>query len=321
MPLDALAALELRLGRSGQAPVDLSIRLDRSTARRLPAAALPSHLTRFACGGRRGAWRGVRWLWLEYDLDGAPGAGGGLPLPSAAADLAPEAPDPLASGLFAALAGRRIPASHRRALERALRALPRGARTRYAFSMLSRPGRPERIEIGGLSFDAVRRLVERLAGADAGRAVGELRPLTADAEPHHLALDVGEEVRPRFGVNCSFRRLPRREPRWRTLLDGLVAAGLCRPEERDALSDWTGAETLWSACPRWPDGAGLGDAVARALSHVKLIAVPGRAPEAKAYLMVQLLRSSARSTFGRAGCRDDPARFTLPRSVGAGGPP
>ena len=57
---------------------------------------------------------------------------------------------------------------------------------------------------------------------------------------------------PRVGMEGSFSRLPRREPRWRELLDRLVARGLCPPEKRDALLAWPGYDTFWSASGAWP---------------------------------------------------------------------
>lgn len=288
LPLTCLAALELRLGRADRSPVDLSVRLGPGDAVALRPAARPPHLARFIDGWSHGAWPAVAWLWLEYDLD-QPLARDRPPLPNVVAALAPGSSEPLSSGVLDALAGRPTPAAWRRRLRRCLDALPAGSRLLYVFSMLSRPGRPARIEIGGLAFDTLLRYLERVAGVEMARRAAELRPLTGGAEPHHLALDVAEEVEPRFGVDCSFPRLPRQDGRWRGLLDGLVGAGLCRAEEREALLAWTGYDTFRTGFAHWPPSAGLGDVVARALSHVKLVSLPGRPPEAKGYLMLRVL--------------------------------
>lgn len=288
LPLTCLTALELRLGRADRSPVDLSVRFGAGDALALRPAARPPHLGRFIDSWSHGAWPAVAWLWLEYDLD-EPLPRDRPPLPNVAAALAPGAPEPLASGVLDALAGRPTPAAWRTRLRRCLDALPAGSRLLYVFSMLSRPGRPARLEIGGLTFDALLRYLERVAGAEMARRAEELRRVAGGAEPHHLALDVSEEVEPRFGIDCSFPRLPHRDGRWRGLLDGLVGAGLCRAEEREALLAWTGYDTFRTGFAHWPPSAGLGCAVVRGLSHVKLVSVPGRPPEAKAYLMLQLL--------------------------------
>lgn len=292
LPLDGLTALELRLGDARAAPVDLAVRLDARTARRLAPAARPRHLGHFLRGWCKGGWPSVRWLWLEYDLDGSSDAPGRLPPPSVAAALAPGAPDPSSSGLLAALAGGAPSAVESRCIRRCLAALPPGARLLYVFSMLSRPGRPARLEIGGLSFAALVRYLDRVAGGEAARRAAALRELTAGAEPHHLAFDVGEEVAPRFGIDCSFPRLPHRETRWWELVDGVVDAGLCRREEGEALLAWTGFDTFRTAFVAWPASAGLDRSLARGLSHLKLVSEPGRPPLAKGYLMFQLLSGS-----------------------------
>lgn len=289
LPLDCLTALELRLGRARNAPVDIAVRLDVRAARALPPAARPPHLARFIRRWSEGGSPGVSWLWLEYDLDPIAGDPGRSLRPSAVAALAPGALEATPGQVLAALAGAPASADRRRRIRRCLAALPPGARLLYVFSMLSRPGRPARLEIGGLSFAALVRYLERVAGAEAARRADAMRPLTAGAEPHHLSLDIGDEVAPRFGIDCSFPRLPQRETRWSELLDLLVAAGLCRREEREALLGWTGYDTFRSAFAEWPASAGLGCAVARALSHVKLVSRPGRPAEAKAYLMLQVL--------------------------------
>jgi hypothetical protein len=288
LPIDCLTALELRLGRPCSSPVDLSVRLDARAARGLSAAARPPHLARFIGRWAAGGWPAVRWLWLEYDLDGTLSAAARPPLPSAAAGLAPGAPDALTSGLFAALAGHPTPAARRARLRRCLEQLPAGARLLYVFAMSSRPGRPSRIEIGGLAFDQLRSYLGRVAGSEAASRSTGLEELCRGAEPHHLAIDVSDEVAPRFGIDCSFRRLPHRDERWRGLLDGLVAAGLCHPGEREALLAWTGYDTFRTGFADWPASADLSCAVVRALSHVKLVSTAGRPPEAKVYLMLQL---------------------------------
>jgi hypothetical protein len=66
-----------------------------------------------------------------------------------------------------------------------------------------------------------------------------------------------------------------------------VTHGLCTPEERNAILAWPGHDTFWTAAADWPlERVGMGGCCVRSLSHVKVVAQPGREPEAKVYLLV-----------------------------------
>src|ERR1700724_4307664 len=80
--------------------------------------------------------------------------------------------------------------------------------------------------------------------AGAAGAAGALRTL--------LSFDVGDEVAGRIGWECSYRRLPAREPGWAELLAGFRAAGLATAAEGAALLAWPGYDSLWTAAPRGP---------------------------------------------------------------------
>jgi hypothetical protein len=106
-------------------------------------------------------------------------------------------------------------------------------------------------------------------------------------ERTHFSLDLLEgEISPRIGIEGSYERQPKREPRWRELFDRLVAAGLCTEEKRDASLAWPGWDSFWTAPDRWPvEAAGVTGYCIRALSHVKVVCLPDRDPEAKVYLL------------------------------------
>jgi hypothetical protein len=116
--------------------------------------------------------------------------------------------------------------------------------------------------------------------------VAGLHPLLVEADRLHLSLDLGEDISPRVGIEVSFPRQPDRDPRWRRLLDRLVAARLCSPEARDAALAWPGQDSLWSAAARWPAGPGVAATrCVRCLSHVKLLCDHRQPVRAKAYLL------------------------------------
>ena len=129
-------------------------------------------------------------------------------------------------------------------------------------------------------------------------------PLFAGVERIHLSFDIGSEILPRTGLEGSFSRLPRREPRWKDLFDRLVDRGLCAPEKRDAALAWPGYDSFWTAPEGWPVSPRLAAGFfVRNLSHVKG-RLPSRSePEAKVYLMFGTLDHS-----GAAGAAISPAR-------------
>jgi hypothetical protein len=166
-----------------------------------------------------------------------------------------------------------------------LAALPPHAVLLYVFSLKARGSDAVRLEIFGLEPAEIRDYL-RVTAPGIAPCVAETAPLFQDVERLHLSFDVTEEILPRIGLEGSFPRQPRREPRWEGLLARLVERGLCSPEKRDALFAWPGYDTFWTAAERWPvDELGPRGSCIRALSHVKVVCRPDRDPEAKAYLV------------------------------------
>lgn len=111
-----------------------------------------------------------------------------------------------------------------------------------------------------------------------------------------LNLDVGETISGKIGIECRFpRRLaPTQEPRWFTFLDYLTGEGLCRPEKRNALLQYSGCiETDMHACPiplrkmasrHFPLYRSF---FVRIISHVKLVLDVSGEWKAKAYLGIK----------------------------------
>ena len=283
LPGDGLAALEIRLA-AGSGPVDLSLKLSEPSRARGVADVVPSPHRQLLRRWEAGELPSVPSFWLEFDLDRSPE---GLPDPVLCAELA-RGTDPgwLVETLLPELRGVPLAGPQRELALRVLAAVPLPARPLYAFDLSPRGSDAIRLEILGLAPEAMPGILGQVA-PDLAPAVTAAAPLFAGAERPHLSLDVTPEgIAPRVGLEASFVRGPHREPRWRNLFDRLIDQGLCDPEKRDAVFAWPGQESFWAAPGRWPaEAAGLGGTCVRAVSHVKLVVRPGRAPEAKVYLL------------------------------------
>lgn len=154
----------------------------------------------------------------------------------------------------------------------------------YAFGLTARePGDEIRLEVAGLEIADLITYLQHLAPERAAN-LKAVAPLFADVERLHLSFDLGNDVRPRIGLEGSFPRRPAREPRWREFLDRLVQQGLATPERAAAALAWPGHES---------------DLV-RGVSHVKVVAEEGRAQEAKIYLTLVPFSSAASSPANRS---------------------
>jgi hypothetical protein len=136
--------------------------------------------------------------------------------------------------------------------------------------------------------------------------VADIAPLFDGVERLHLSFDLSPEgVLPRIGIEGSFPRLPRREPRWAALFDRLEERGSCDPRKREAALAWPGYDSIWTATKRWPiEAVGARGFCVRGLSHVKVVCQPDREPEAKVYLAFGY---SARPAAGTSDTASSPA--------------
>lgn len=287
LPGDGLAALEIRLA-AGSGPVDLSLKLSEPSRVRGLADALPSPHRQLLRRWEAGELPAVTSFWLEFDLDfAADCASGGLPAPVVCAEIASGAePDWVVETLLPEMRGTPLDSHQKELALRVLTAVPPPARPLYAFDLSPRGSDAIRLEILGLEPEAMPDFLGRVA-PDLAPAVAAAASLFAGAERPHLSLDITPEgIAPRAGLEASFVRGPHREPRWKDLFDRLIDQGLCDPEKREAVFAWPGQESFWAAPGRWPaETAGLHGICVRAVSHVKLVVRPGRAPEAKVYLL------------------------------------
>jgi hypothetical protein len=276
LPGDGLAAIEIRLAPADEA-VDLSLKVLQ--LRGLADTSFSPQTRQFLRRWSAGELPSVASVWLELDAERS---GGGLPDPVLCAEVDRGA-DPVQTldGIFPTL-----DTSQRDWALRCIAEIPSPARLLYVFDLRARGTRALRLEILGLALQKAPAFLARLA-PHLAPAVAKAAPLLAGAERPHLSFDVGPEgIGSRAGLEGSFVKWPHREPRWRELFDRLVDRGLCAPEKRDAIFAWPGQETFWSSPERWPTtAAGTRGVCVRALSHVKVVARPDCAPEAKAYLL------------------------------------
>jgi hypothetical protein len=286
VPGEGRGILEARLA-PGEAPVDLSLGVHTPAQARALAACLPLSSTRdflLRWSELEGPLAPVRSVWLELDLDREPERGA-LPPPILCAKLPRDSePGWLLGTLFPALTGRPLPAHQRDRLVACLSALPASAFLLYAFDLKARGNEAIRLEIFGLEPVEIPVYLREVApGAAAG--VAEIAPAFEGVERIHLSFDIAEGIQPQIGLEGSFPRQPRREPRWRDLFGRLIERGLCSPAKRDTVLAWPGYDTFWTAPDRWPvDPLGPGGSCIRVLSHIKVVCHPDRDPEAKVYL-------------------------------------
>jgi len=291
LPGECQGTLEVRLA-PGAAPVDLSLRLRTpehasAMAARLPSSSTGSFLSCWSEVG--GPFAPVRSIWVEFDLDREE-----APSPVVCAKLPADADSGWLIGtLLPALQSDPLSDVQRALIVACLDALPGSAHLLYVFSLRARGSNAVRLEIFGMEPSQMPDYLRRVAPGSAS-VVAEIAPWFEGVERLHLSIDVAEEVLPRIGIEGSFPRQPKREPRWQELLTRLETRGLCSPAKRDAALAWSGYDSFWTRPESWPIAEiGPRGFCIRALSHVKVVCRPDRAPEAKAYLVFGPLDSSS----------------------------
>lgn len=282
LPGECQGTLEVRLA-SGAAQVDLSLRLltaaqTRGLAARLPAFVVSRFLSLWST--LDGPLAPVRSVWLEFDLDWKES-----PDPVVCAKLPADIDSGwLLSTLLPALLDDPLPRGQSERLLTCLDALPGSAHLLYVFSLRARGSDAVRLEIFGMEPSQILDYLRRVAPCMVPVA-REITPCFEGVERLHFSFDVGEEIRPRIGIEGSFPRQPRREPRWQELLGRLATRGLCAAEKRAAVLTWPGYDSFWTAPATWPIAQrGARGYCVRHLSHLKVACQPGGPTEAKVYL-------------------------------------
>jgi len=222
------------------------------------------------------AW--VPFLFLEFDAVGCRAA---VPIPSVFVTL----DEPLGGSATTmvrgfAIARQALRLLHGRALAPAVRAqlgacfrrLPPAGRVVHVGAMLARTPATIRLSVAMPRTDAEGYLASIGWATPASDLKQVYATYSEDTREVHLEFDVASRVGPKLGVVFA----PRDEIGWRSLLEALVARGLCAPAKRDALLSWPGEVESTIAGRRW--------IVLRTLSHVKISHARGAELEAKAYV-------------------------------------
>jgi hypothetical protein len=236
----------------------------------------------------------VEDFWLEFDVAGRP-----TRVPTPAIFFGPRLDHPEPLGIVAEatgiMRGEPGPSPVRDSVRRCYEALPPAGAVYQVGMMLSRRTDALRLCVRGVPTAGLTGYLRRVGWdgpADELDAVlAWLAPLTDRVA---LALDVGERVHPKVGLECYVDALSLAgfQRRWTPLLNHFVERGLCRPEKRDAVLGWAGLSNHREAPERWPhnlrqaaeaQGPTVASVFMRYLNHVKLVFQPGAPLEAKAY--------------------------------------
>jgi hypothetical protein len=303
LPLVSDAVLESRLGE-GQFRVDFQITLHRCTLN-LPEKFLISPVWQ-AVRDYYQEWsepdsflyRSVDHITLEFDLD-APRSQ--MPIPCIGLALNREVGREDASLMkiverlsliqFQHLASSRWESD----LQLCFNSLPDGARIAGIGLMLSRPSKVVKVVVKEMPPQQFSDYLEQIGWAEPRDVLSILvSTLSEFVDSIALSFDIGDTISPRIGLECFWEKQPFDEPRWQLFLDHLVERGLCTPAKQKALLTWPGFSQKADCPDLWPPNLTWGDqflssqafsVFSRTIYEVKIVYQPGRALEAKAYLV------------------------------------
>jgi hypothetical protein len=234
-------------------------------------------------------------IWLEFDMGAVEGE---VPKPSifvgfaGVGDLAYY--QGLAETSVGLLQGELLTAGFRGNLAACFAHLPAPANLFSIGLMLARQYDRARVCIGRLPPAHLRSYLEGIGWPGSLHEVEQLAAVLSPlVDEYGLALDVGERITGKLGIECYlYENNPQKEPRWGQLLDYLVEVGQCAPEKKEALLGWPGrqlhgltpveaAELRSVAHSLPPRNQNL---LTRRISHLKVVLEPGRPMETKGYL-------------------------------------
>jgi len=202
------------------------------------------------------------------------------------------------------LRGQPISTEVKRQILKCITKIPKEASLFQVGTMLSRSTNDVRLYINKISPREIISYMEALGWRDKNKTFQRLvDDLETRADRFVLSFDVTPEgIGSRIGLECSFEENRyHEEDRWEGLFEYLVAEGMCLPEKRDALLQYPGVEHSddfsggvmrpFVSVSQHLDDIFAGSLV-RYISHVKVVYVPGRPFEAKAYPAVRLFEPS-----------------------------
>jgi len=234
--------------------------------------------------------RVVRGMWLEFDETSKPV----VPPPNLFFTVEPDllTPDDVRV-LLAMLSGRTPTPSTLSAIDNVLGLRPREARLNQLGVMLARRSDAIRFVISDMRGGQCVPWLERAGWRDSGeRFTSVIRSLAPLGDRLQLGFDVGDAIGPRVAVECSFGTQLPTAPRWRALVEHLVAVGLCTQSKADAMLAWPGSSEEPVRAGDLPDKVRrLAPDVAtslffREISHIK-ITCDRDVADAKVYLRAQ----------------------------------
>jgi hypothetical protein len=250
----------------------------------------------------------IHAIWLEFDISAAATE---LPQPSIFVGFAgvgdPAYYQQLAESSVGLLQTDLLSPSFRQNLAACFTNLPAPANLFSIGLMLARRYDRARVCIGRLPPAHLLTYLQNIGWPGSLHEVQQFATnLSPLVDEYGLALDVGETITGKLGIECYlYESSPQREPRWSQLLDYFVSLGQCAPEKKEALLRWPGrhlhgltpaeAADLRAAPDTLPPR--YQNLLTRRISHLKLVLEPSRLPETKGYLEL----SHAWYPFGRAG--------------------
>jgi len=171
-------------------------------------------------------------------------------------------------------------------------------------TMLSRTKEGIRLYINRIELDQIMPYLTKLGWEDQDNEFTELiEDLEDKSDRFVLSFDVNEGgIGKRIGIECSFISDDfQNDERWEEFLDYLVDKGMCVPEKRDALLEYSGIENVKTTMngklkPLISASKILDDissySIARYINHIKIVYRPEQPMEAKAYPAIRYLTES-----------------------------
>lgn len=237
-------------------------------------------------------------FWLEFDVDGAPAA---PPIPSIFFCLGESVRLPHEAGPAEAvrrqlsevirlgmeiLWGKKLDPALLANLKTCIDATPEGAHVFAIGAMLSRRTDALRFCIKDLPWGHHLSYLRAVGWpGDQARVAACLQDIDGLVDRAHLDIDIGSQILPTVGLECSFagHRQPAEEERWHIFFDRLVSSGCCTLELRDFFLGWPGRFRTFE---RLGEDYLVESFFNQLLGHIKLGIAPGKPLEAKGYLGV-----------------------------------
>jgi len=247
----------------------------------------------------------VLGLWFEFDTFGSPSE---TPIPNIFLQIrklridTPEDIKKLSWITHIALpllTGQRLSEKVEKRLLNSIQQLPGGTSIVHIGTMLQRTASGVRIVINRIQPKQIIPYLKSLGWSD---ETEELSSLLEELENYVtrmiLHINIGEDVNPKIGLECSFSKDQyHQETGWPNFLNYLTEKKLCLPEKKSALLNFLGAEQentnqdfdpeSYVPSVMIPDN-NFSSALVRYISHVKIVYKPDHPLEVKAYPGVRL---------------------------------